>query len=90
LDAIDVNINKLIEALKAKGTIRFDTDFCEEIGIRKGNLWNIRNGNAHFTVDHIHRICEAYGANPAYIFGFSDDMFIRLIPIWKETAALIK
>ncbi|WP_417868008.1 hypothetical protein [Xanthomarina gelatinilytica] len=90
MESVDANINKLIEALKANGTIRFDMDFCRAIDIKKGNLWNIRNGNAHFTVEHIHKICEEYGANPNWIFGLSNEMFINWIPIWKEPEPLIK
>jgi hypothetical protein len=38
----DIQILKLIEILKGSGVIRFDTDFCEAIGLLKQNLVKIR------------------------------------------------
>lgn len=75
METTDHKILQLLEALKAAGTIRFDVDFCNDIGIKKGNLWNVKNGHTHFTVEHINTICRKYRANPNWIFGLSDKMF---------------
>ena len=75
----------MIDVLKANGTIRFDTQFCEAVGITKGNLWNVRNGKAHFTVKHIDAICRAYKVRTAFIFGLTDKVFTETAPPKKAT-----
>lgn len=78
----DVQILKLVEKLKELGRIRYDTDFCAEVGISKQHFYNIKkqaNGegkqNYHFTLQHAETICRKYGVDGNYIFGLTDQPF---------------
>lgn len=73
----DRQILTLIEILKQKGIIRFNTEFCEAIGLLKQNLQNIKNGKNHFTPEHIERIVKKYKVNANWIFGVSDRIFMN-------------
>lgn len=75
LNTIDKQMLLLITILKGNGTIRFDKDFCEAIGLVRHNLPNIRNGRNRFTVDHIARAVKVYNVNPNWIFGSETDVF---------------
>jgi hypothetical protein len=74
---IDQRILKLIELLKDNGRIRFDTDFCRDIGMKKQNLYNIKTGRNYFTPEHIEQIVKAYKVNANWIFGVSEKIFIK-------------
>lgn len=65
----------LIEILKTNGTIKYDTDFCESIGLRKQNLYNIRQGKNYFTPEHIEKAIKTYKVNANWIFSVSDRIF---------------
>lgn len=71
----DIKIFELIELLKSLGTIRFDIDFCREINIPKQSLVRIKKGLAHFTAEHIRKICEVYKVNANWIFGLENNTF---------------
>lgn len=77
----DKRILQFLEICKSKGIIRFETDFCEKIGISKQQLYQIKNSekiekqNAHFTPLHIENLRKNLDANLDFIFGFSDNPF---------------
>lgn len=71
----DTKIFELIEILKSLGIIRFDTDFCRDIEIPKQSLARIKNEFAHFTAEHIRKICEVYKVNANWIFGIENNIF---------------
>ncbi len=71
----DQNILHLIEILKASGKIRYDTEFCEAIDLRKQNLVNIKAGRNHFTPEHIEQVIKKFHVNANWIFGVSEKIF---------------
>lgn len=72
----DERILMLIDMLKAFKVIRFDTEFCEAIGLLKQNLYRIRQGKTHFTPEHIEQIILKYKVNANWIFNISDKIFL--------------
>ncbi len=71
----DKHILQLIEILKNSGKIRYDTEFCEAIDLRKQNLVNIKAGRNHFTPEHIEKVIKQYHVNANWIFGVSEKIF---------------
>lgn len=76
----DKRMLELYEFLQNAGEIRFDTEFCEIIDIKKQNFYNIKKNNGkvqnyHFTVKNIENVCEKLGINANWIFGLSDEMY---------------
>ena len=65
----------LIDQLKNLEIIRFDKEFCDDIGLLKQNLVKIRNKERHFTPEHIRQAIIKYRVNANWIFGVSDKMF---------------
>lgn len=81
----DKRILEFLEICKSKGIIRFETDFCEKIGISKQQLYQIKKSdeikkqNSHFTPLHIENLRKNLNANLDYIFGFSEIPFISKV-----------
>ena len=71
----DSKMLELLQTLKDKGSIRFNTDFYEAIGLKKQNLSRIKNGDAHFTPEHIRAGFREFGVNANWIFGMEDRMY---------------
>lgn len=71
----DHQILLLIEILKELGVIKYGTEFCEAIGLRKQNLTKIKNGDNHFTPEHIEKIVKKYKVNANWIFGVGDEVW---------------
>ncbi|MGG5486300.1 hypothetical protein [Gaetbulibacter sp. PBL-D1] len=71
----DEKMLQLIDILKAYGSIRFDSDFCDTIHLRKQNLYNIRNDKTHFTSRHIELAVKGFKVNANWIYGISDLIF---------------
>lgn len=67
----------LIDILKTLGIIKFNTEFCEAVNLRKQNLVKIRKGTNYFTPDHILLAIEEYKVNANWIFGVSDKIFLH-------------
>lgn len=73
----------VLSLIKSKGIIRFETEFCAEIGLLKQNLQKIKNPKKYpsesnsFTAEQLYKIGEAYDVNMNYLFGFSDEPFRR-------------
>ncbi len=74
----DIKIFELIQLLKSLGKIQYDYEFCESIDILKQNLAPIKKGLAHFTAKHIENICMVYDVNANWIFGFENQIFIKI------------
>lgn len=78
----DKKMLELKEILKSEGVIRFDKDFCDQIGILKQNLYKIENPDKtkqphHFTTEQIEKAGISFSANMNFIFGFSTEPFIN-------------
>ncbi|PHQ27885.1 hypothetical protein CJ305_17930 [Leeuwenhoekiella nanhaiensis] len=71
----DHKMFELLEILKAQGSIRFDKEFCEACDILPQNLSRVRNGDAHFTPDHIRRVCSIFIVNVNWVFGLEEQIF---------------
>ena len=84
----DIKMLYLLGTLKAYGIIRFDTEFCEAVGVLKQNLINIKKGKNHFTPEHIENAIKAYQVNANWIFGVSDKIFLgeKFNPHHKDTS----
>lgn len=65
----DQRMFELLTRLKAKGVIRFDTDFCRAVGIMKQNLARVKQGKAHFTPEHIRNACIEFNEDANWILG---------------------
>lgn len=84
LNSTDRQILKLYEILKSKGAFRFDTEFCDSIGMLKQNFTKLKNHEnhnnnyQHFTSDHFRRIGEVYQVDMNFIFGFTDEPFRKI------------
>lgn len=72
----DKNMLKLLNILKASGEIRFDSDFCEAIGLLRQNLVNIKNGKNHFTPEHIENAIKVFEVDANWLFGIGDQIFL--------------
>ena len=76
MTSTDNKILEMIERLKQLKVIRFDSDFCRDIGIKKQNLSVIKsNPNCSFTVEQIHAICKVYNVNANWIFDIEKNIF---------------
>lgn len=73
----DTKMLELLQTLKDKGTIRFNTDFGEAIGLKKQNLSRIKNGDAHFTPEHIRLACIKYKVDANWVIGVEKDVFMK-------------
>ncbi len=71
----DEKILELIEVLKSNSTIRFDQDFCDEVGVLRQTIYRIKKGVTHFTPKHIQTICEKYNVNSNWIFGVEKNQY---------------
>lgn len=77
----DRRMLELVEILKAKNAIKFDTDFCEAVEIKKQNFSKIKNSDKnsaqenHFTPLQIEKACKLYKVNANWIFGVADTAF---------------
>lgn len=71
----DKKMLQLIDLLKVYKIIKFDTEFCEAIGLLKQNLNNIKNGKNHFTPEHIEHAIKVFKVDANWIFGMSDHIF---------------
>jgi len=76
MKTVDERILTLIEILKTLKIIRFDTEFCDSIEIKKQNLNRIKKGDVYFTTKHIDKIIKIYQVNANWIFGVSDKIFL--------------
>ena len=78
----DLKILELIELLKSSGKIRFKKEFYDEIGLKKQNIFWIKNQDNqehqsyHFTAEHIIKICNRYNVNANWIIGIENNVFL--------------
>jgi len=68
---------ELIEILKTKKVIRYNKDFCEAINLLPQNLIRIKNGEAHFTPEHIRLACVKYKVDANWVFGVENDFLMK-------------
>ena len=76
MSLVNQRILLILSFLKNKGTINTDKEFCESIGLLKQNLIRIKRGQSNFTAGHILKMSFEYGANPSWIFGVGEKMFV--------------
>lgn len=67
-NTVDKRMLLIMDTLISTGAINFKSDFCEEIGLLKQNLYNIEQGNNSFTVNHILQVVKIYNVNADWIF----------------------
>ena len=72
---VDKRMLKLIDLLKANGTIRFTQQFLDSIGMLKQNLRQVKEGQIRFNTDHILKACKTYKVNANWIFGLEKEVF---------------
>ena len=80
----DRQMLRLIEILKSSGRIRFGTEFCQAVGLRKQNLYKIQNGDNHFTIDHVEKAVKEFGVNANWIFGMSEEIFLKSVMSYES------
>ena len=84
----DIKIFELIDMLKFVKAIKYDSKFCESIGLLKQNLILIKQGKKHFTINHIKNVCEVYNVNSNWIFNIETNVY-RVKPLtFKNNSAL--
>ncbi len=71
----DQRILEFIDSLLDRDKVSSQKEFCENVGINRMALSNIRNGKQSFTVAHISNICTKYNVNANWIFGFEKKVF---------------
>ncbi|TDO77622.1 hypothetical protein EV143_104389 [Flavobacterium chryseum] len=86
MNETDLKIFELINLLKELGTIEYDKDFGDSVGVLKQNLTRIKQGKAHFTTEHIRKACSVFNVNANWIFGVEKKVFNSLKP--QQTKAL--
>lgn len=69
----DKKMLELLSNLKEKGVIRFDTEFCKAISMKKQNLTRVKQGKAHFTPEHIKKAFLEYEVDANWILGTLDN-----------------
>lgn len=69
----------VIEALKAKGTIRFYSDVYTPLGMDKGNFNSVKNRSWLFTLAQVQTFINHFNVNANYIFKDSPKMFENTI-----------
>ncbi len=67
----------LVEALLAKGAIRFKKDFCETININSQQLVHMYNDKRTLTIDELKELTIKYDVNPYWAMGLQDNIFIK-------------
>ncbi|MBE8727939.1 helix-turn-helix domain-containing protein [Flavobacterium hungaricum] len=78
MNETDLKIFELIKLLQSLGTIKYEYDFADSVGILKQTLTKIKMGTAHFRTEHIKRICEVFNVNANWIFGLENKVFNSL------------
>lgn len=67
---------KLIDNLKANGTIKYRQDFLDTIDMPKQRFRQIAVlKKQNFTLEHIHSAAKYYSVNINWLFGFEKDMY---------------
>lgn len=75
MNKIDHKILELIEILKSHSIIRFELEFCNEVGVLRQTIYRIKKGLAHFTPEQIQAICKVYNVNSNWIFAIENHVF---------------
>ena len=75
LDTSDARMLELIEKLKRSGEIRFTQTFLDVVEVPKQNIYNIKIGKQHFTIDQIKKACKEYNVNANWILGLEKEVF---------------
>ena len=73
----DKKILKLIIILKQLGIIRSYRDFCEPAGILEQNLYHVRKGRIHFTIEQIDNCIKTYQVSAKWLFNQQKDVFLN-------------
>ena len=75
LKTSDERMLELMYLLLSLQLIRFQTDFCRVIGVKRTWIKKIRDGGNSFTAWHIERACKEYGVNANWVFGIETNIF---------------
>ena len=83
---VDLNILKLLELLKQTGTIRYNQEFVDAIGLHKQHLVSIRAGKQSFTVEHIAKVCKQYQVDANLLLSDEQYTIDTFKPVAQEVA----
>lgn len=67
----DIRVFEAVAILLERGTVRFQNDVWESIGIKKQSIANIRAGVQHFRISHVRKLCQIYGFDANWILCIS-------------------
>jgi|GEM_PF-2972671 len=77
IDALDKRMFELFELLKSMGVLKYKRDFANACGLPEQNLYNIKMGRNHFTINHVANVCLFYSINANWIIGTEENLFIK-------------
>lgn len=84
----DKRMLQLVQILKDRGEITFDSDFCKDIEILPQNFTQIKipgsGRTQHFTPSHIQNAIVKYKVDANWIFGISDVPFRVTQPVTQK------
>lgn len=71
----DKRMLMLMDLLILQKKIKYNYEFCENIGMMSQTLIKIKNGKQHFTPRHIQAACEKFNVNANWIFAIQNNVF---------------
>lgn len=71
----DIRILRIIDVLVFYKKVKDPSEFCDKIEMHRQTLTKIKKDMAHFTPEHIERMCKIYGINSNCIFGIEKKVF---------------
>lgn len=82
---------QLMDELIASKQVANETDFLEQIGFTRNNLYKVKKGEVGFTVEQIRKACELFNVNANWILGLEKVLWRKesKSPIEQIRAALV-
>lgn len=71
----DKHILRLIDLLLFEKKVSSLNEFHSEVGLIRQTYNKIKNGTAHFTVNHIENICKKFNVNANWIYGLQPNVY---------------
>lgn len=62
----------LPKLLKTEGSIHYEYEFYDAIGVDRSNLDKYRKGTIEFSMDHLKKACLLFNIDANYILGITD------------------
>ena len=73
----DTRMIQLIKILQTLGTITYQFEFADSLGMHKQALTQIKTGKGGFTPAQILTACKLWKVNANWIFGIEKEVFIK-------------